>query len=160
VGRSAAARVVLAWLGVAAVLVAYGLASQYAATRGVHLLNIVPIHHFWFYLTAAVSAVWGAAAAWMLGELPARVRMSEHPVWSPALATAVVGVGLVLVYPTYSQWGCFTGARLGALRLRRHVAEHQAYFWLRDHTRPDDVVLAFDSLAMDAVAPAGRKSVA
>jgi hypothetical protein len=158
--RSVGARVVLAWLSVAAALVTYGLASQYAARRGVHLLNIVAIHHFWFYLTAAVSAVWGAAAAWMLGKLPARVRAWEHPVWSTALATAVVGVGLALVYPTYSQSGCFTDARLGALRLRRHVAEHQAYFWLREHTRPDDVVLALDSLAMDVVAPAGRKTVA
>ena len=46
-------RLVLLFLALASGLVLYGLLSQWAAARGVHLLNLVAPHHFWLYVKMA-----------------------------------------------------------------------------------------------------------
>ena len=156
-------RLVLLWLVVSGLLVAYGLLSDWASRRGIHLQNVVPIHHFWFYLKGAESVFWGCGLAWVAGRIASRWPdhpMVRHVAAAPTvLSIAAVSAGLAIVYPSYAERGFFTIARQHALRQGRNLAHNRAHRWIRENTRPGDVFLAWDDLAQHLIGPAGRKTI-
>jgi hypothetical protein len=166
--RDLPSRLVLWWASLSSVFVAYGLASQLAEHVDVHLLNVVAVHHFWFYLTAACAVLWGLglaeALSWVARHAarrsPRLARLVVQPRWRAAAVLGLVTVGVVVVAPSYLAMNQFADARQAALREGRAEWRGAARKWIRAHTSPRDVFLAFDELAQGLVGPAGRKTVA
>jgi hypothetical protein len=155
-------RLVLAWLALSVGLVAYGLVSQWAAARGVHLLNVVAVHHFWLYLKAAGAVGFGLAVATLLeralprlpGAWPAALR--HHASLVLALAAAVAAAAAL---PSLAAREDFRRARLESLRESGKTWREALVRFLRDHARPDEVLLADPDDALMVVGPSGRKTV-
>lgn len=153
----------LLWLALSALLIGYGLLSEWASFRGVHLQNVVPIHHFWFYLKGVESVFWACGLAWLaqwtVAPLGERAPFAQRPAWRTALLTAAVAVGLLLVYPSYAERGFFTIARQNALKQSRNLGHNRAYRWIRANTQPRDVFLAWDGPAQHLIGTSGRKTI-
>jgi hypothetical protein len=133
------------------------------ALAGLSFPKLVPAHYFVLYLQAG---------QWMLvGVLVDRVaalagRAARR--WAPRLASpapsaaclaALTGAGVAAAWPGYAQRGYFETARRAAVREQERVPANAAFAWIREHTHPDDVFLATESMVLRVVGPAGRKAV-
>lgn len=152
---------VLLFLTLAMSLVLYGLLSQWAAARGLHLLNLVAPHHFWLYVKMAGAIGWGYAAASLLRVARPYLRLSA---WSSGRATAALTVFALVVsvleLPTLAAREDFARARREARRASAQEWRDAIWTFLREHASPTDVVLADPDDALMVVGPAGRKTVA
>jgi hypothetical protein len=137
-------RILGAWLAVSLALVGYGLWCD----RIPQLPRIVPTFHFWRYAAAALT-VYAGAAVWFLVR---RVAASRAELVVSAIAVVAVGAA----YPRYLERPDFWGRALSHQR----TANAWVAPYLRDHTAPDEVVLAPTPVALELVGPAGRKVVA
>lgn len=164
VGRTARKRLehglVLAWLVLAAALVLYGVLGQWAAERGVHLLNVVAPHHFWLYLKAAAALGWAYALAALVRPIWAR-----RPRWglegrASLLLALAAAVGAAAGLPSLDARKDFARARKEALRESGKEWRDRIRLFLRSQSDPGDVVLADPDDALLFVGPAGRKTVA
>jgi hypothetical protein len=159
------------WLAVSFVLFAYGFLGQRLPGLAAHRLELMPHHHFWFYVKAAESAFfgWGVLAlAAGLGWASSRAARAvgrpnpsiERRARSHALVTiATLGLLLPLSYPRFRDREYFeVGRRQAAAGTRRERSE--AVSWIRAHTRREEVFLTSDEAGLQLVGVAGRKSVA
>ena len=137
-------RVVGAWLGVSLLLLGYGLWCD----RIPVLPRIVPTFHFWRYAMAGLT-VYAGVAIWSLIR---RLAGARADLLVSVAAVVVVGA----VYPRYLERPDFWGRAISQQR----AATAWLTPYLREHTAPDDVVLAPTDVALQLVGPAGRNVVA
>jgi hypothetical protein len=165
------ARLPRRWLAVSIVLFAYGFLGQRWPGLAAHRLELIPHHHFWFYVKAAESAFfgWGVlAAAAGLGRASSRAARAlgrpdvsiERMARSHApVAIATLALLLPLSYSRFRDREYFqVGRRQAAAGMRPERSE--AVRWIRAHTRREEVFLTSDEAGLQLVGVAGRKSVA
>ena len=151
--RRREAALLSSWAIAAAALLALALLRE-ATGLGPRL---VPRHHFLFYWRAAESALLGYGAATLLGALAWR-RVPDR--LRPAASLAAVAAVIALVLPSYRERDAFLASRRDAERDDSRANRQEARDWIRAHSKPDDVFLAADDLALMVVGPAGRKTLA
>ena len=137
-------RLAYAWAGAAAVLLAYGLARE-----GTSLPALVPNFHFWRYVMAAATLFTGAAIAWALARLPARVVTVMLPI--ALLAAALWWV------PSYRQRFDFAYGR--GIANDRSADLNDTVTFLRKSVPPDAVVLGSRGLTLEVIGPSGHHVV-
>lgn len=137
-------RVAYAWTGAALLFMAYGLLRE-----GTSLPAFVPTFHFWRYAMAAATLFAGAALAWPLQRLPARVAAVALPV--------VLLAGAVWWLPTYRNRFDFVYGRGVAADRRTDLNDTAAF--LRKSVPYDSVVLGSRGLTLEVIAPSGHRVV-
>lgn len=157
------ARGVLGWALVASLGLGYGYAAQLIA-----LPPFLPSWHFFFYLQALQSVLFGVGVAALVGRLlDARFEvlvavLSERPTerqWrSLALAAALLSTVALAKYSRYAERADLVDNRNEALRYAGDPAT-EVYDWLLRNSAPSDVVLAENTANFYGVQPAGRKLV-
>jgi hypothetical protein len=131
----------------------------YAVLRDVlPLPGLLPRHHFFLYWRGAESALVGFAAALLVRAAADRVSWPEGR--RASLLVAAVGAAIALAWPSYRQRDVFVAGRQAALRDSLRANRQAARDWIETRTRPDDVFLAADDLALLVVGATGRKTVA
>ena len=154
-------RLVLLFLALAVAFVLYGLLSQWAAARGVHLLNLVAPHHFWLYMKAAGALGWGHAVASLLRAARAYVAPAAWTQgWSTAVLATFAFVASLLGLPTLAARDDFARSGGEARRESAKAWRDSIRTFLRAHAAATDVVLADPDDALMVVGPTGRKTVA
>jgi hypothetical protein len=137
-------RVMYAWMGVAALLLALALARDIAPS----IPALVPTFHFWRYVLAGATLLAGALAAAAL----------ERVVRGYALATIpLVLLAAVVALPHYRNRFDFVYGRGVAAARSRDLSSTAAF--LRKSTPPDAVILGSRGLSLEVIGPAGRKVV-
>ena len=105
---------------------------------------LVPAFHFWLYVTAALAILAGSAFAWLCPR--------------PAGAILVTVALVVWNWSTYVDRADFRVTRAGSQS--RSADQVAAARFLREVTKPDDVVLGTYGAANLIIGPAGRKVIA
>lgn len=157
-------RAVLAWGLVAGLGLGYGYAAQL-----ITLPPFLPSWHFFFYLQALQSVLFGVGVAALVGRLldgrfkvlltALTARPSERQWQYLALAAALLSSFVLIKYSRYAERADLVDNRKESLHFAADPAT-QIYDWLLHHTVPSDVVLAVDPVLFYGVQPAGRKVVA
>jgi len=158
------ARVVLGWGLVAGLGLGYGYAAQLMP-----LPPFLPSWHFFFYLQALQSVLFGVGVAALVGRVvDARFKvlvatLGERPgkrQWQHlSLAGALLSAFVLLTYSRYEGRADLVDNRRASLDYGASPSI-EVYHWLLQHTVPADVVLAQDPVRFYGVQPAGRKLVA
>jgi hypothetical protein len=169
--RAVDRRLVLLWSLVSSGLVAYGYFWLAARHWKVSLPIIVPTYHFWYYLRVVEAILFGyglvVASRCGVGLLerwaPVISRQfsmqSRARLWSGRALLCVLMSSLLLVCPSFASRPEFALARVEAQQAGAQFRLGE-FEWIREHTRPEDVFLAPDSLGMFLVGPTGRKLAA
>jgi hypothetical protein len=156
--------VLLAWT--AAILLFLGLSDLrlLAERAGLTIPTVVPSFHFFLHFMALVSVGFGLALRYVARWPESRSASApgRKAVWSipaPLAMCVLAATAVVWSLPAYfrradvsllSAWGAGYAASI----------PRGAYTWIRRETRPGDVFLTTDDLAIYLVGPAGRKVVA
>ncbi|MGE0455726.1 MAG: hypothetical protein AB7O37_18580 [Vicinamibacteria bacterium] len=150
--------------GSALVFFLLGFAHDIPWLRRVSWIQLVPQHHFWFYLRVFEAALVGLAWAALLGL--GFHRLKPYGVTSgrrAALRGALVAVAVLVALPGYRQRTGLVAGRQAIARQHhdlRGVERRRLWEWLRHGTQPREVFLASDLDALLVVAPAGRRVLA
>ncbi|MBL7952738.1 MAG: hypothetical protein JNM62_13585 [Flavobacteriales bacterium] len=131
--------------------------------------SFVPAYHFFFYLKLMCCMFFGIAVAWM-GTL-VYVRFSRMPMWRSLRLDAGVPIGHILIGSgvcaiaiTVVLCTPIFHSKVEEIRQRAALSSrtdaHSAYLYVLHNTRPQEVFLTTDRVAMDVVSPAARKLVA
>jgi hypothetical protein len=145
-----AVRVILiTWIAVPALLLLRHFACGGPVGAHVCTAFVVPIHHWNIYLQAGLACLIGYAAwllvkRWILAP-PQRIRLGC------SLAIAAGALGCVVFLARSDD------ARI-RLRALEGIGDVETYFWLVDHTRPQDLVVT--ELRNDWADPAGLAALA
>ena len=158
------ARAILAWSLVASLGLGYGYAAQLLT-----LPPFLPSWHFFFYLQALQSVLFGVGVAALVGllldgRLEALVtvlgeRPNERHLQHLALAAALLSAFVLKKHSRYAERADLVDNRKASLGYAADPAT-KTYDWLLRHTVPSDVVLAEGNALFYGVQPAGRKLVA
>ena len=158
----------LSWLAVCCAALAINFLQQLLPPK--LQLEIVPAHHFLFYLRAIEHLLFGLGVVFGCRLLAAKVVPRFFPTLAikenrmPTIAATLIIVAmisfLVFALPAYRTRFDFTNARSQAISFQERKAYIDAYHWILLNTKPVDVFL---SLARDfdlsIVGPADRKVV-
>jgi hypothetical protein len=155
-----ASRLVLSWLALSGAFVLYALFSQWAAGRGLHLLNVVAPHHFWLYLKAAGALGFGCGVAALLRRIAERGGFSSAEPRLTGLLTLATLLLSAVALPTLAAREEFTRSRREALTESAKAWRDSLRDVLRARAAPREVVLADPDDALLYVGPTGRKTVA
>jgi len=153
-------------------LIGWGLATTFGLAYGygsqlVTLPTFLPSWHFYFYLQALESVLFGAGVAafgTVLVRLACRVRLSRFSGRRLELGIHVACIAPLLVYAGL-KYGEYRG-RMDLVDNRRAALDSakartvELYRWISSNTDPMDVFLAEPEASFYAVATAGRKVVA
>jgi hypothetical protein len=147
-------RLALTWavVSLACLVISYVAQTALAQRLGFH--GVVPGHHFLYYLRAFIAVAFAQGivclASWR--------RVGGRRVAMP-IAVAIVIAAAVWHYPAYTNHFDFVGERIIAQRMFADKVLLRMYGWFREHTSPDDVVLASPNLAQSVIGTAGRHVV-
>ena len=157
-------RAILAWGVVASLGLGYGYAAQLIA-----LPPFLPSWHFFFYLQALQSVLFGVGVAALVGLLlDGRYRafvaaLTERPTerqWQYlAGAASLLGIFVLATQSRYAERADLVENRKASLGYAAEPAT-KIYDWLLRHARPSEVVLAEGDPNFYGVQPSGRKLVA
>ena len=145
-------RLLLVWLAAAGALLLYALSPA---------APIIPAYHFWKWATAAMALLAGTAVAWLCSTTPAQAWAAvRQPAVPPPRQASLLAVALTVAlvvwhWPAYVNLDDFSPERIP--RTRHDV---EAVEFLRDFTRPDDVILGNADAVRWIIGPAGRKTIA
>jgi uncharacterized membrane protein (Fun14 family) len=154
---------VLGWMGLALLFLAYSYVWQIQAERNVIWPSVVPGFHFLRYFNAGESilAAYGVVTVGaVLASLAAR--WQPGAMWAAAMTRRAAPVLLVAFlvrqsYPSYMKRIDFTDYRHQARQMFTDE-DHKAIFqWVRRELGPTDVVAAPVNLSFSVIGPAGRK---
>jgi hypothetical protein len=157
------ARALLGWGLAASLALAYGYAAQRT-----ELPPFIPSWHFYFYLQALESVLFGVGVAALASIVESRatslgsalVRCPSERQWQHlGIAAAVLMVFVLTKAKRYTQRSDLVDSRKESIKFAQDPAI-EVYDWLVRHSRPKDVVLAEDQANFCGVQPSGRKSVA
>jgi hypothetical protein len=158
-------RMILSCVAGAIVLLGYSYVVQTGMAQSVGRHGIVPGHHFVYYLRAFEAIAFGLGLRTLVGWLQHRRAGTDgHRSWLDADAAWLVllmAVAAIVVwrYPSYAARSDFVFERRVAERNFSDPSLRQLYVWLREHTSPQDVVLAPINTGQYVVGVAGRKVV-
>jgi hypothetical protein len=157
------ARALLGW----GIIASLGLGYGYAAQR-ITLPPFMPSWHFFFYLQALQSVLFGVGVAALAGVVEGRFKVlgavlkegpSERQLQYLALAAALLSIFVFTQYSRYAERVDLVDNRKASLGYAADPAT-KTYAWLVRYTVPSDVVLAEGNALFYGVQPAGRKLVA
>jgi hypothetical protein len=131
---------------------------------GVAIPAVVPSFHFFLHFMALVSVGFGLAvryaARWLESvSMRARWRTVRLRVPAPVAVCAIVAAAILWSLPSYFRRADVSLLSAWGARYATSIPRG-AYAWIRQQTRPGDVFLTTDDLAIYLVGPAGRKVVA
>jgi hypothetical protein len=158
--RRLEAGLVTRWAVAASVLLAYSLLCNPYFRTGAFLPPLVPPHHFLFSLKSLESVLVGYGVSLVLLGMARRLGLTASRWVSSGALLAGLALGIGLAFPRYQEREAFVMARRQADIDDTRTTREEARGWIRSHTRPDDVFLAADDLALLVVGCAGRKAVA
>ena len=149
--------VLLALLASALLLFGYGLTAQLLQKYGgVNLPRVLPTYHFFKYLKATESLLFGLGLA-------AGVRFAAGRTGADwAVPLGLTGLTLAVVaarFPAYAASADLTEMRRVALLNSADADRIALYHWLRAEAGPADVFLADPWLSVSTVSAANRKVV-
>jgi len=157
-------KIMTLWILGGSVFLIYSLVVTYFARKQIIFLPaLVPWFHFYFYLKAAETVLFGYGFMKLFELLfalckrtldsPTFLRFDFEPI---VVVTAVT----VMLFPLYLNRIDFIPARKYAIeRSQKKSDEIAAYQWIRKHTKKNDVFLATDYHSLFVINPAGRKTV-
>lgn len=156
-------RIMTLWILGGSVFLIYSLVVTYLARKQIIFLPaFVPWFHFYFYLKAAETVLFGYGFMKLFELLfalckrvfnsPKFLEFDFEPI---VLVTAVT----VMLFPLYLNRIDFIPARKYAIERGKKSEELAAYQWIRKHTKKNDVFLATDYHSLFVINPAGRKTV-
>jgi hypothetical protein len=157
-------RVLLAWFGVVAALLAANVGRLLLDKAGIHLPPVVAAFHFFSYLMTIVAIGVGVGirdgSAALVKRLSrgGQARSSEPGIAGDLVACGVTLLLVVAAYPRYLQRQDFTDVRQEAVAMNERFPI-DVVDWIRAHTSSDDVFLCTDDASLYIVPPAGRKVV-
>jgi hypothetical protein len=170
--RSNAARnwLIFLWIGSAFIFFVWAVIDSVAVHyhRPPPLPLLVPAGHFYVYLTAAQSVLFGFGLArfseWLhsVATLHSSSRLYKQRDFAIIAPFTLLAVLIVLVVPAafhYDQRWAFLEARNKALALGEQQERVSLYNWIRNRTESNDVFLVSGSLAITLITPAARKLV-
>lgn len=156
-----ARRLVLTWTLGSLLLLIYGFVSQ-----RIKLSMFLPSWHFYFYLHALESVLFGVGIAAVARGIVRRAhpKLPSLSARTLELGASVAAMGALLIlcaarYGKYQRRMDLVDNRRDSIALSRSPTVH-LYNWILNHTKPDDVILADPWPTLDAIAAAGRKVVA
>jgi len=155
-------RLLLSWMGVAAVFLVYSFARLGAQLAEVVLPSIVPSFHFFFYLEAAGAVCFGIGLMTISRWVAARaalVGVGSMPVRIAVTSVLLIGLLVGAGFRRYLGRPDFFPARLDG-RIAADSDSTRVAEWFRANAQPEDVVLASDKDGITSVAVAGIKTVA
>jgi hypothetical protein len=159
--RRLEAGLITRWAVAAGALLVYTLLGNPSFHAGTSLPPLLPPHHFLFSLKALESVLVGYAVSGLVLEMGRRFDLTASwVVRSGAALLAGLALGVGLAFPRYQTREAFVMARRQAEKDDTRATREEAREWIRSHTRPEDVFLAADDLALLVVGSAGRKTVA
>ena len=131
---------------------------------GVRVPQVVTAFHFVMYAEAIVTILAGYAL-WRTVELTARViprpvAWMSPPLVARALLIAIIALSVRPSLPNRRAREDFDESRERALRYESQQSDLETWTWIRTHTTPGTVFLAFDRMSLYVIAPAGGKVVA
>jgi len=151
------------WIIGASVFFIYSLVVAYLARKQIAFLPaLVPWFHFYFYLLAAETVLFGYGFVRLFELLMAWCKRFFNFRKFPALDVVVIVMALaatVILFPSYMNRIDLLPERKYALERGQKSAEITAYHWIRKNTKKDDVFLATDYHSLFVINPAGRKTV-
>jgi len=154
--RRREASLVGAWALAAAAFFALGVLREVAGLGP----RLIPRHHFLFYGRAAESVLVGYGGATALLALGRRLGGGRLGPLAPGALVLGVAAVIGVVLPSYRERDAFAAGHREAEREDSRLNREEAREWIRTYSRPDDVFLAADDLALLIVGPAGRKVIA
>lgn len=144
-------RLLLVWLGAAAALWLYALSS---------VGPVIPAFHFWKWSTAAMSMLAGVTLKWLCSTIPQQAwAAARQPTSLPSGRTNLLAITLTVVAVAW-QWPTYVNRADFLIEPSRTHHDVAAVKFLRDATRPDDVLLGNDFAVRAIIGIAGRKTVA
>ena len=149
------------WLASSVLLFAVGAASPWLDVAGLALPQVLPAHHFLFYVHGVRALCFGHGA-FLLALLLARAagRMGLRRPSRRAFVALAATVLLCLVQaPVYLGREDFHYQRTRSLAWSAQPDRTATWEWIDRHARPTDVYYAAPEDAMRIVAPAGAKVV-
>jgi hypothetical protein len=122
-----------------------------------HLMP-VPAHHFLFYLHALEDIFFGVGLMWICRFCAQRLPASA---WTERAITGLAIICfLVAALPSYWKRFDFTKAREHAIGFQERADYFDAYRWILENTKPENVFLSLSGdLDLSVVGPADRKTV-
>jgi hypothetical protein len=166
-------KIIIYWLLIILAYLAYYVIILFLKSSKITLHLIVPVHHFFFYLKALSYVLFGYGAvalarlSWKLMKKQFIFAKKWH---SPGtekyiklrpifyLLLGVLSVVYVINFYDHNDW--ISKAKETASQRMADSSAVNAYHWIRQNTRRDDVFLCSDKFSMKVVAPAARKVVA
>lgn len=131
-----------------------GVSSTLANAAGrIVIPSFVPAYHFHYHFKLMLCVLFAVGTAHTLRWAVARPAAQQFVRTGHAMRWMMLGGGIALL-------GAIATAMLLSIpqgKVRPYAATHA---WLLQHTRPDDVILASNDVAMYLISPAGRKAVA
>ncbi len=128
---------------------------------GLKLPGLVPSFHFFFYLKALQSVLFGIGFIYVLQFIFTRIK--KHNLITQQLSvytTLFVLLISTLYYPVYSKRQDFYFLREYALKQTSSSAEIELYYWLLKNSSINDVIVCEEHFACFPVMASGRKLVA
>jgi hypothetical protein len=155
--------IMMLWIIGASVFLIYSLVVTYLARKQIAFLPaLVPWFHFYFYLKAAETVLFGYGVIKLFELLLALSKRVFDFTKFPALDVVpivVLSAVTVMLFPSYLNRIDLAPARKYAIERGQKSAEIKAYHWIRKNTNKDDVFLATDYHSLFVINPAGRKTV-
>jgi hypothetical protein len=151
--------IITLWIISASVLLVYSLVVTYLARKQMaYLPALVPWFHFYFYLKAAETVLFGYGFL-KLFELLKRAVKSPKFLEFEVVPVLIAIVAAVILFPSYINRVDLMPARKYAIIRGQKSDEIAAYHWIRKNTKKNDVFLATDNYSLFVINPAGRKTV-
>ena len=157
--------ILLIWIIICCVALIVNEIQQLPAPQW-HLM-FVPAHHFFFYLTAAEYILFGigfvVACNFVAQKVfPVIAGSKEWTIGTAFVEASMFGIGLLVFLffsrAAYASRFDFTNARSQAVTFQERKAYLDAYRWILENTKPDNVFLSLTGdLDLSIVGPADRK---
>lgn len=159
--------VLLWWLIGCVILFAYTSFVPVARIKwNILLPGVVPAFHFFFYLKALQSVLFGLGLFYVIEWLIKKIITAKNKKYElkienlPAYMLQLVLVLTLIYYPSYSNRKDFYTPRQYGLNKSKLTNEIEIYNWLLTDTHIDDVIVCDEDASSFPVLASGRKMVA
>lgn len=161
-GNNIKRSVLLLWLCACIVFFIYASAIVIIRVKwDLQLPGLVPPFHFFFYLKALQSVLFGIGLIYLIQLAFRKIKKSDLNSERLSVCTTLLVFIISLLYsPVYSQRQDFYFMREYGLKQSSSTGEIEIYHWLLDKSSINDVVVCDEDFACFPVMATGRKMVA
>lgn len=154
-------RIVFNWAAVCIVMYLYS--SMIPAIREkfhIQLLETVPSYHYFFYLKALQSLLYGFGFVFLFDKVLQRLRTSKPtPAVNARFMAAVILISAIAYFPYYRNRPDFSARRELSLKKGNDTGRIDAYNFIVEHIPSNNVILCPEKNSTFPVMASGRKMV-